>query len=227
MQIVHQILPGEATRALFRKVSENGFDYCAVGVKGPLPIASPQVFMENNYPIEWQERYLNKNYLTIDPTVKRALSISLTLMRWDPDLFIDAKSFWRDAQDHGLRHGISISSRLQGSGTILLSVSRSSGLISDKEMHVQRGILLAMLLDLVTTHSIDSLPRASRGPVRLSPRELEILRLSADGLTTAHIAFLLSIMPRSVTFHLSNIALKLEASNKTHSVAKAISLGLL
>lgn len=61
----------------------------------------------------------------------------------------------------------------------------------------------------------------------LSPRELEVLTLSAHGKTYAVIAHMLSISEDAVKDHLDRIRRKLNATNKTNSVAIAVSRGLI
>jgi len=61
----------------------------------------------------------------------------------------------------------------------------------------------------------------------LSPRELEVLRLLAQGLPTKQIAPSLGIAERTVKFHVSSIFAKLGASNRAQAVALAAQQGLL
>lgn len=64
------------------------------------------------------------------------------------------------------------------------------------------------------------------GPT-LTPRELEILRLSADGIATAGIAAALHVSPATVKTHLQHAFEKLEVSDRAAAVAKAMRAGLL
>jgi DNA-binding NarL/FixJ family response regulator len=70
-----------------------------------------------------------------------------------------------------------------------------------------------------------SAPR--RSAVGLSARELEVLRLVADGLPTKQIAARLSISERTVKFHVNSIFHKLGADNRAQAVALAAQRGLL
>lgn len=73
-------------------------------------------------------------------------------------------------------------------------------------------------------------PDHVRGPVRrdgfspldLSVREVEVLRMIADGHTDREIAQLLSISPRTVTNHVSNIFNKLGVNSRAAAAAHAI-----
>jgi DNA-binding NarL/FixJ family response regulator len=62
---------------------------------------------------------------------------------------------------------------------------------------------------------------------KLSPRELDVLKLAAHGLKTAEIAERLFISSRTVETHVDNAMDKLVVRNRTAAVAKAIELGLI
>lgn len=61
----------------------------------------------------------------------------------------------------------------------------------------------------------------------LSARELEILRLAADGVSNAGIAQQLSISTTTVKTHLAHVYEKLEVSDRASAVARALRRGLL
>lgn len=62
---------------------------------------------------------------------------------------------------------------------------------------------------------------------RLTPRELEILRLLADGLSGPQIAEKLIVAPSTVKTHLGNLYEKLGVSDRAAAVAEAMRRGLL
>ena len=64
-------------------------------------------------------------------------------------------------------------------------------------------------------------------PHALTPRELEVLRLVADGRSNKAIAKGLFVSERTVKFHVSSLLAKLGASNRTQAVAIARERGLL
>jgi LuxR family maltose regulon positive regulatory protein len=73
-------------------------------------------------------------------------------------------------------------------------------------------------------------PPAMETPVLaqpLSERELEVLRLVAAGLSNTEIASQLFLSVGTVKRHVSNISGKLDATSRTHALARARSLGLL
>jgi len=61
-------------------------------------------------------------------------------------------------------------------------------------------------------------------PAVLSGREKEIVKMISEGNTTDTIAAMLGISTRTVDAHVSNAATKLGASNRVHTVAKAMKL---
>jgi two-component system, NarL family, nitrate/nitrite response regulator NarL len=68
-------------------------------------------------------------------------------------------------------------------------------------------------------------PANSSGP--LSDRELEVLNCLMDGQTTMQIASQLFISENTVKTHIRHILEKLEASNRTEAVSKAIQMGII
>lgn len=62
-------------------------------------------------------------------------------------------------------------------------------------------------------------------PGDLSERERHVLQLTAIGKTASEIADLLTISQRTVHAHLQNASDKMNASNKTHTVAEALRYG--
>ena len=70
-------------------------------------------------------------------------------------------------------------------------------------------------------------PSTSRNVARLTARELDVLRLLADGLGNAAIAERLFLSPRTVGHHVSAILRKLGVGSRGEAVAAARHLGLL
>ncbi|RYF30097.1 MAG: LuxR family transcriptional regulator, partial [Cytophagaceae bacterium] len=63
--------------------------------------------------------------------------------------------------------------------------------------------------------------------VVLSPREIEVLRWTAEGKTASEIASILDVSERTVNFHVNSVVVKLDANNKTNAAVRAALLGLI
>ncbi len=66
-----------------------------------------------------------------------------------------------------------------------------------------------------------------RGVTQLTPRELEVLRLLAEGLTNQQVGSRLSLSPRTVKTHVQNLLVKLDTPDRTGAVARGFRLGLI
>jgi DNA-binding NarL/FixJ family response regulator len=64
-------------------------------------------------------------------------------------------------------------------------------------------------------------------PSLLTEREIEVLKLVAQGLTNAQIAEQLVLSPLTVNAHLRSIFNKLDVSNRTAAAHQAMELGLI
>lgn len=69
--------------------------------------------------------------------------------------------------------------------------------------------------------------RPTAPPVALSPRELEVLRLVADGLSNRAIGERLFVGESTVKTHLLHVFTKLEVTDRTRAVTRAMELGIL
>lgn len=68
---------------------------------------------------------------------------------------------------------------------------------------------------------------AERVKAQLTKRELEILKLCADGMTTPEIATMLHLAEETVRGYRKRTIYKMRTKNITHSVAIAIRLGII
>jgi len=68
-------------------------------------------------------------------------------------------------------------------------------------------------------------PRDS--PAGLTPRELEVLRMMAEGAANKNIAWKLGISEHTAKFHVASILTKLNASTRTEAVTMGIRRGLI
>ena len=221
---------GRATEAtgLFAAVTsaarELGFDYCAYGMRMPLPLTKPATVMLNNYPGAWQARYAEQGYLMHDPTVRHGAA-SLLPVVWSETLFAQARPLWEEARGHGLQVGWAQASRTPDGCIGMLTLARSHEPLSDAELRHSEANMSWLVH--VAHQGLVRLQHPAVAAVALSAREAEVLRWMADGKTSAEAAIILDLSERTVNFHVANALRKLGAANKTSAVVKAALLGLL
>jgi DNA-binding CsgD family transcriptional regulator len=63
--------------------------------------------------------------------------------------------------------------------------------------------------------------------IKLTPREQEVLHWASEGKTSQDISVILGISHKTVNLHADNFISKLNASNRTNAVARAIRLNLI
>jgi two-component system, NarL family, nitrate/nitrite response regulator NarL len=110
--------------------------------------------------------------------------------------------------------------RMNGSMTVVgeftsLSSARASGLDSE-----------AILLAPTEEASVPVTSDFSRTEA-LTPREVEVLELLAEGLPNKAIAARLRVSDQTVKFHVAAISGKLGAANRTDAVRRAVRRGLI
>ncbi|MDB0280741.1 MULTISPECIES: LuxR family transcriptional regulator AbaR [Acinetobacter] len=206
-----------------------GFDYCAYGMQSPLSIAEPKTIMLNNYPQAWQQRYVEQQYVKVDPTVQHCM-VSLKPLVWSSQYTHTQaeKDFWEEARSYGLNVGWAQSSRDFIGTRGMLTLARSSDQLSEKE---QKAQYTNMYWLTQTVHSsiakIVNDVEFSQFNLYLTNREKEVLRWTAEGKTSAEIAQILGVSERTINFHLSNSMQKLNVNNKISAAIRAVMLGLL
>jgi LuxR family quorum-sensing system transcriptional regulator SolR len=203
------------------------FDYCAYGIRMPLPVSNPRIVMFNNYPADWRRMYLERGYVAVDPTVEHGAR-SLFPVIWSDKLFESARDLWEEARSFGLRHGWARSSFDSNGIGGLMTLSRAAEPLSDVELRDK-----AMMMDWLTQAAHLSMSKCLTPKLmpeleaKLSKREIAVLRWTGEGYCSREIADLMNITERTVNFHANNAMGKLNATNKTAAVMRAAVLGLL
>jgi DNA-binding NarL/FixJ family response regulator len=72
-----------------------------------------------------------------------------------------------------------------------------------------------------------ALPLAEESAEPLTPRELDVLEMLAEGLSNKMIAYRLSISEHTAKFHVNSILTKLNAGTRTEAVMRGVRLGLV
>jgi LuxR family transcriptional regulator len=136
---------------------------------------------------------------------------------------------WEALKLQGIQHGWSQSVQDDESGLCsILSLARSHCPISAFELYENLGFSVFMGQHL---HALvaKSLPRPSPELVaaHLSLREIDVLKLAADGKTAYESARILNLSARTINFHVSSAIAKLGVTNKLSAVIAAVKAGYL
>ena len=225
LQGVHS--EAELLDVLARAADELGFEYCALGMRLPLPLSNPKIVMLNNYALSWRERYAAAQYVSVDPTVAHALASTRPLL-WSDEVFAATPALWEDARSHGLHTGWAQPVHDIKGVASLLTLARSHEAVSAREADAKTAQVawLAQAAHETLAGLLDAKPNGPAS-IRLTGREVDVLRWAADGKTASETADILRIAERTVIFHIDNALRRLGAANKTAGVLKAAMLRLI
>lgn len=203
-----------------------GFEQCAYGLRTFLPFTRPKTRMLSTYDARWNHRYLEAGYLQIDPTIAHGVRSAAPVI-WSDQVFRRTPQMWDEARSFGLCIGWAQSVFEPDARIGMLSLARSSEPLTAAEMRA-KDPWLQWLVNTAHHALMDHLggsPLAGIEP--LTRRQLEVLRWTADGKTSAEIAVILGMSKSTVNYHLRNAIARLHANNKNSAVALSARLGLL
>jgi DNA-binding NarL/FixJ family response regulator len=112
--------------------------------------------------------------------------------------------------------------------TCLMALGRVEGAEREATTALERLVELGADLDAARARRLLTSARGGGPPLgTLTPREREVLRLLADGLTNRQIAERLVVSEHTVHRHVTNMLRKLELPSRTAAAAYAVRSGLL
>lgn len=211
---------------------ELGFDYFIYGAQLPTSLVKPRFVIISGYPQAWREHYNQNSYIRIDPTVAHCVG-NVTPLTWselgkrETVASVDAQRFMNEAHDFGLRNGVSFPVHGTAGENAMFSLACSSDRRVPANL-IDRALPLGHLLstyihEAVRRVFVDNDASIALGQVRLTHREKECLTWAAEGKTTWETSQILGISERTVIFHLKNVSQKLNVSNRSQAVARAMS----
>lgn len=213
-----------------------GFDYYGVLTRPKAPQEPGKMALASRWPDGWQEVYTAKKYVLIDPAV-RMMGIAQRPFRWrEASLGLRNDPHWprmqRMVQD-GARHGVhdGYTFPVHGRNGLLGSMMLASGrLVSLSPAEVALFDAAAKKLFwrfMELAGKAGELETAAIIDTPLTRRELEVIALLADGLTSNDIARTLNISNHTVDWYINGLQDKLQVRNRQHVVAVAFRLGLI
>ncbi|WP_077000740.1 autoinducer binding domain-containing protein [Variovorax sp. KK3] len=204
-----------------------GFEYCSYGLRCTVPLVSPKVFMNFNYPSGWAERYRDAGYVAVDPTVLHGQRSTAPLI-WTDSVFAETPDLWDEVRSFGVRVGWAQSSIDFGGSFGMLTLSRAQEKLDVSEL-TAKGERMQWLVSIAHASMTRALSSKifDKQSLDLTSRETEVLKWTADGKTASEVADILSLTSHTVNFHVRHVLEKLDATNKTAAAVKAALLGLL
>jgi DNA-binding CsgD family transcriptional regulator len=216
-----------AIGGFLREWGVHNFAYAGLNMPAP---GAPRPLLAVTYSAEWQKHYAQSGYVDIDPIVRAGLGGILPIDwseidRSDPLI----RKFFGEAQELDVgANGLSIPIRGRHGEFALFCVTSNA---ARRDWEAMRRELLRDAMTVAWNYHAAALRGLGacegRDPVRLPLREASCLRWKALGKKDDEIAQILGISPHTVRFHLESARTRLDTANTTHTVAKALSLGLI
>lgn len=212
------------------------FDFYGI-LAHPKPHENPaKLMLAGRWPEGWQETYVAKKYMLTDPAV-RMLGITHRSFRWreasaalrNDSLWPRAQRMMQDGARHGLNDGYTfpIHGRSGLLGSMMISSCRPLDL-SPGEMALFEAAARKVFWRLMElSGEAAKMETVSLLETSLTRREIEVIGLLADGMTSHDIARTLSISNHTVDWYINGLQDKLNARNRQHLVAFAFRLGLV
>ena len=198
-----------------------------LGVNLP-KITSVEPYVINTYRDEWAELYREKDYVLFDPVIHQSIK-SIMPVDW-VDMHDGTKkieSFFAESKLFGVgNHGVTIPIRGRWGELALfsLSIDESDGAweLLVNEFLLEFNMIAYHIHEMtMRTHNLGV------ADVHLSPREIEVLKWTANGKTVLDVAEILGITPHTVSHYIECARFRLTALNKSHAVARALALSLI
>lgn len=198
----------------------------------------------------WQVEYLGNHFQHVDPCISRARRTntpftwgSVKLPRYDSGRKPGAIKTMEAARDHGYTEGLVVPYHFADARGGLHSslvvffwkdpVKRFKFLVAGKshELHLIMIYWVQRAIDMISAEVRHREPVFRRldgaESVALTDRERDVLSWAARGKTISDTAEILKISEQTADGYMRNALVKLDATNKTHAVAKSIHLGLI
>jgi DNA-binding CsgD family transcriptional regulator len=222
----------EIFSCLTRQIDRLGFEYFAYELMWSAE-GMYQSFYHTNYPSDWLRYYIEKRYCRDDiicrQTAQRAIPFLWTEVNIDRLLTAQQIKVMNECKEAGLISGASVPIHGPGKAEAYFVVA---GRITEEEFE-KLFLSRRHELHLIATYAHErilalKMPYSSKdGDGKLTPREIEIITLSALGKDRGDIAQILSIGEETVKRHVANACRKLDVYNKTHAVSRALIQGLI
>lgn len=186
--------------------------------------------VNHSYPNDWVQSYSENSFGQIDPVAKMSSNTSEPFT-WaaayhNIEITSELKEFIGLAEDYGMKAGIACMNNANpGENVDTLMAFETNGYKVGEEYLAIVAYILPHLHEAI--NRIDKAAQIPKDLPNFTLREKETLKWSYEGKTSWEIGIILSISERTVKFHLKNIYQKLNVTNRSQAVAKAIRCGVV
>lgn len=207
-------------------IRELDFQYCSFTMSSQVPNNVTKPIQINNYPNGWNNLYQQAHFFEVDPVVAHCKRCVLPIV-WEEKTFGTAPGLWSLAQSFGVHQAWTQPVHDFQGVYSMLTLGRGCGEVSPQELYEKAGnvLWLCHAMHAVVAQQYAHKP-STKAQHTLTARETEILKWSGMGKTAEEIASIISISPRTVTFHVSSALRKLGVTNKIAAVLCASRAGL-
>jgi LuxR family quorum sensing-dependent transcriptional regulator len=219
--------PQEVVDAMASSFGLFGFEnFIITGLPNPKE-RFEQVVLLKKWPMGWFDIYSKKDYVRVDPVIKLCRS-TVQPFEWSEAPFDRVKEpraaeVMDRATDFRMKDGFCLPIHGINGYEACLSMS---GVNLDLSSRTKPALhLMAMYAFERARRLLNPLP--GRSAELLTPREREALLWAAAGKSAADTGDILGITERTVTAHIASACQKLDATNKTQSVARALQYKLI
>lgn len=207
-----------------------GFDSVLIGLQWKTLQGEMRFKVTSGYPEGWQQKYLERSYMTTDPTVAHCQVVTAPWV-WSEPFFQahHSMALLEEAKSFGVGYGVSVPTHERLGVKSMVSFARHAPFSPDSRE--ERQLLSAATVISQCAHvahrnlSQEEMVGAPSRP--LSLQEGRCLRWIATGKTSWEIGTILGISETTAVFHIKNVMAKLGVSNRTQAIAVAFRTGLL
>lgn len=211
--------------ALTELVRDLGFDSYAY-----LYVQPSRTYAVSNYDREWQNLYFDRGYIEVDPVVKLA-GTNMRPFTWSAGSLAqaemrEARRFYSEAGDFGIRSGISIPVRTAFQHLSVLTLASNKPELSIEKDIDQIAAVTAVAFLHAKIEQQNTAPTA-QDTFELTAKQALCLKWSAEGKPMKAIAMIENMSFANVNFHLNNARKVLDAGSLAQATAIATKRGLI
>jgi LuxR family quorum sensing-dependent transcriptional regulator len=220
--------------ALMRRARPLGMDCVAIGEIPGENVRRLKPFFLNTWPQTWLEVYAGEALGSDDPIVVTARAARMPFTWSDIRADLEAWNLTRGdlrgfdlALAHGWTDGLAVPIHGPGGYAGLVSFAGRPERLGPAERTRLHMLAIYAHDRLLALHEAGPGGRGDPAGHGLTPREAEVIRLLAAGLTDRSIAERLGISERTALHHVTQARDKLGCASRAHLVAEAAALGLI